>query len=151
MPNDQQIAAIRAALAAIDTAIAQTEAALRRASTPDDILGLTSALVDLRAERARLQFQLANLEAASVEVQPLGATTKAAEITKLEKKLTAAVTDRAVVVAALKFATDVTKDAKTVRMIGDTTDRPKLPPKRLNVGDFSDRPKLPRGGLKGRK
>lgn len=150
MPNEQQIAAIRAALAAIDTAIAQTEAALTRASTQDDILSLTSALVDLRAERARLQFQLANLEAAVVEVQPLGAAASPAEMTKLEKKLTAAVTDRTVVVAALKFATDVTKDAKTVRMIGENPDRPKLPPRRT-VGDRSDLPKLSKPGLKGRK
>lgn len=66
MSNDQQITAIKNALAAIDTSIAQTEAALRTASNPDDIRSLTSTLVDLRSERSRLQAQLDNLESAQI-------------------------------------------------------------------------------------
>jgi len=137
MTKDAQIAAIKAALAAIDAAIAQTEAALRTAATPGDVLSLTSALVDLRAERARLQFQLDNLEAAAVEVAPLGAaetrarvaaaarSTPAREVKALENKLTAAITDRAVVAATIKFATDVKRLAKQVRMMGEPPPRPK--------------------------
>jgi 16S rRNA G1207 methylase RsmC len=68
---DQQIAAIRAALAAVEAAIAQTQAALAMAGTPQDMAALRAVLVDLKAERAKLQFQLANLEAAAVVVQPL--------------------------------------------------------------------------------
>jgi len=151
MGNEQQIAAVKAALAAIESAIAQTEGALRSAATHDDVLALTSALVDLRAERVRLQFQLANLEAAAVVVQPLadaapaGAARSMAprsvrrgaarsrsaardrKLKTLEKQLTTAVTDRTVVVATLNFATDVTKMAKTLRMIGDDVEGPKIP------------------------
>jgi hypothetical protein len=120
MTVDEQIAAIRAALAAIETAIAQTEAALRMAATPDDVMGLTAALVDLRAERARLQFQLANLDAAAVTVAPLGAA-PSAKVQTLEKQLNAAVIDRSVVEATLKHATGVVRLAKNVRMIGNDT------------------------------
>ena len=140
--NTEQIAAVRAALAAIESAIAQTEAALRMAATPDDVLALTSTLIDLRAERVRLQLQLTNLEAAAIVVQPLarealesvggtpaaarrGPATRAREMRSLEKQLKTAVTDRTVVAATLTFATDVMRMAKTVRMIGDDTAPPK--------------------------
>lgn len=150
MGNEQQIAVVKAALAAIESAIAQTEGALRSAATHDDVLALTSALVDLRAERVRLQFQLANLEAAAVVVQPLADAAPAAarsmaprsvkrtaarsraaaardrKLETLEKQLTTAVTDRTVVVATLNFATDVMKMAKTLRMIGDDVEGPKI-------------------------
>jgi hypothetical protein len=131
---DQQIAAVKAALAAIESAIAQTEGALHTASTPQDVFALTAALVDLRAERARLQLQLANLEAAAVVVEPLGgaaaigaparasrgiAPGRKAQMKTLEKQLTTAVTDRSVAVATLAFATDVIDKARSVRMIGD--------------------------------
>jgi type II secretory pathway component PulJ len=131
MTVEEQIAAIRAALAAIETAIAQAEAALRMAATPDDVMGLTAVLVDLRSERARLQFQLANLEAAAVGVAPLAAA-KSATTQALEMRLNAAVIDRSVVQATLAHATGVAKLAKNVRMIGDDTTlsvlaRPKKP------------------------
>jgi len=64
---DQQIATLRNALTAIASSIAQTEADLRTASSADDIRSLTSSLVDLRAERSRLQAQLDDLESAQVD------------------------------------------------------------------------------------
>lgn len=137
---DQQIAAVRAALAAIESAIAQTEAALTTAATPQDVVGLRSVLVDLRAERAKLQLQLASLEAAAVEVQPLGGPRRAraasgraapaagaqrmvprkkARMKALEKELTSAVVDRTVAAATLAFAKNVLIKARSVRAIGD--------------------------------
>jgi hypothetical protein len=123
MTIEEQIAAIRAALAAIETAIAQTEAALRMAATPDDVMGLTAALVDLRSERTRLQFQLANLEAAAVVAAPVRSA-PSATVQALEKKLNAAVIDRSVVQATLAHAIGVAKLAKNVRMIGDEKTAP---------------------------
>lgn len=135
MDKDQQIAAIKIGLAAIDSAIVQTEAALRTASNPDDIRSLTSTLVDLRSERSRLQAQLDDLEAAIVEVQPVagapaalasraakGSATKA-DLKVLHKQLDAAITDRSVVDATLKFATGVKERAKRLRMMGDSSAR----------------------------
>jgi hypothetical protein len=145
MTIQEQIAAIRAALTAIESAIAQTEAALRMASTAADVMALTSTLADLRAERARLQFQLANLQAAEVEVTPLAAPVararaaaapraaggpSSAEMKAISKKLTTAVTDRTIVEATLKFATEVKDLAATVRTIGDNPRRPLPKPRK---------------------
>ena len=67
MTNEEQIAALRRELASVETSLAKTETALLTA-TPEDRMALSAVLIDLRAERTRLQFQLANLEAASVVV-----------------------------------------------------------------------------------
>jgi hypothetical protein len=141
MDKDQQIAAIKAGLAALDSAIAQAEAALRTASTPDDIRSLTSTLVDLRSERSRLQAQLDNLEASSVEVQALGINASAPkvaaksavskqEMKALHKQLSGAVTDRSVVDATLKFATGVKQAARRLRSIGESAPNAALAKKR---------------------
>jgi hypothetical protein len=133
MSNDeQQIAAIKTALAAIDSSISQTQSALTSASNPDDIRGLTSTLVDLRSERSRLQAQLDNLEAAGVTVPPVPAealavrtaTPRKASLSKsdldlLHKHLGDAITDRSVVNATLKSARAVVKNAKRLRVFGD--------------------------------
>ena len=130
MDNDPQIAAIKSGLAAVDAAIAQTESSLRGASNLDDIRSLTSALVDLRSERSRLQAQLDNLEAAQVEVQAPD-DTPAAKITKamaakqkkmmaLHQELVETLADRSVVDATLKLAAGVHDRAKSLReLIGD--------------------------------
>jgi len=135
MDKDQQIAAIKSALAAIDSAIAQAEAALRTASNSDDIRSLTSTLVDLRSERSRLQAQLDDLEAAIVQVEPVGGapvtlaarapkgSSKKADLKVLHKQLDAAITDRSVVDATLKFATGVKERAKRLRVMGDSSAR----------------------------
>jgi hypothetical protein len=115
MSNDDQIAAIKSALAAIDSAISQSEAALRTASNPDDIRSLTSNLVDLRSERSRLQSQLDNLEASSTEVQAIGGSN---QMKALGKQLDAAITDRSVVRATLKFSGAVKAQAKRLRILG---------------------------------
>src|SRR5262245_61462858 len=117
-----QIAAVRAALAAVESSIAQTEAALATSTVPQDIAALRSVLVDLKAERAKLQLQLANLEAAAVEGKPLGAPRRATalaargaraagmpaarrtQVKALEKKLKSAVADRTVAKASLVVA-----------------------------------------------
>lgn len=135
---DQQIATVRAALEAVESAITQTEAALATAGA-QDMPALRSVLVDLKAERAKLQFQLASLEAAAVEVQPLGgparvglrAPTGAAdaaplvatarqrtEMKAIEKALKSSVTDRSVALISLKLASDVLKQTNRLLMIG---------------------------------
>jgi hypothetical protein len=131
---DEQIAALRAALAAVEASIAQTTAALATATVPQDIAALRAVLVDLKAERAKLQLQLANLEAAAVEVQPLGAArgramaapvpsrlpaARRAQVTAIEKKLEAAIADRTVARATLAVAKRVMADARRLRTIGD--------------------------------
>lgn len=124
----QQIEAIKTGLAALDSAIAQTEAALRTASNPDDLRSLTSALVDLRSERTRLQAQLDNLEAASVEVQTSALATT---VTPLHKSLEAALLDRSVVSATLAFAQSVHDQAKRLRSAGaESTETLHQKPKR---------------------
>ncbi len=143
MSNDQQIAAIKNALAAIDTSIAQTEAALRSASNPDDIRSLSSTLVDLRSERSRLQAQLDNLESAQVITPAISAEALAvssgtprsvsaakSDLKLLHKQLGNAITDRSVVNATLKVARGVVKNAKRLRMLGDGPTVPSLRPKR---------------------
>jgi hypothetical protein len=71
--------------------------------------------VDLRSERARLQAQLDNLEAASVEVQT---TALATVVVPLHKSLDAALLDRSVVKATLAFAKSVHSQAKRLRTVG---------------------------------
>jgi hypothetical protein len=152
---DQQIAAVRAALAATESAIAQTEAALNNSTVPQDRTALRSVLVDLKAERARLQFQLANLEAAAVEVEPLGGPRRAAlgvrrsagtggrrlsatrrtQVKSLEKAMKLAVTDRTVAKATLAFATKVMTDARRLRRsIGDDEDPAPIKAARRRTG-----------------
>ena len=127
MGKQQQIDAIKIGLAALDTAIAQTEAALRTSTIPDDTRSLTSTLVDLRSERSRLQAQLDNLEAANVEVQ---APARAAAIAPLQKSLDAALVNRSVVKATLAFAKSVHGQAKQLRSIGDNPTQPPVPVRR---------------------
>ena len=146
---DQQIAAVRAALAATESAIAQTEAALATATHPQDVVALRSVLVDLRAERAKLKLQLASLEAAAVEVEPLGgpptesakaggAGTRALEMApgqtarmkKLAGDLTSAVTDRTVSKATLAHARTVLAKASTVRGIANGDEPAPIKPAR---------------------
>src|SRR4051794_27135941 len=98
MGNAEQIAAIKSGLAALDMAIVQAEGAIRLAATADDIRSLTSTLVGLRSERSRLQAQLDNLEAASVEVQ---LAMPATALTKVHASLDAALVDRSIVTATL--------------------------------------------------
>jgi hypothetical protein len=121
MTKQEQVDAIKAGLAALDSAIAQTDAALRTASNPDDVRSLTSTLVDLRSERSRLQTQLDNLEAALVEVAP---PARANAIAPLQERLTASLTDRTVVAATLTLAKSVHEQARELRSIGDEP-RPK--------------------------
>ncbi len=137
---DQQIAAVRAALAAVESAITQTEAALNASTVPQDIVALRSVLVDLKAERTKLKLQLANLEAAAVEVQPLGGPRRArvaaagpgrrtgvgrmpaarrTQMKALEKELKSAVADRSVAKAAITLASKVMTSARRLRAMGD--------------------------------
>jgi len=114
-----QIDAIKAGLAALDTAISQTQAALAAATRIDDIRALTSRLVDLRSERSRLQTMLNNLEAAGVEVAGMreGLTTavSAEQLRGAHQKLVAVHEDRTMVKAALGFSGNVLKHATDMR------------------------------------
>jgi hypothetical protein len=124
MDLQQQIAAIKSALGALDVAVAHAESALRGASDIDDIRSLTSALVDLRSERARLQAQLDNLEAAKVEAlgpdkapAPKPDDPRDKKVETLQKQLEGTLEDRTVVNATLKLAAGVHKRAKTLRKL----------------------------------
>src|SRR5436309_15793143 len=101
MDTQDRIDAIKSGLAALDTAIGQTEAALRLAATPDDVRSLTSTLVGLRSERSRLQAQLDALEAANVIVEAPGPAAQVA----------------------------VQEDAKTLRMNRDDPTQPTVKPR----------------------
>lgn len=145
---DQQIAALRVALAATEASIASTQAALNNAIVPQDIAALRSMLVDLKNERTRLQFQLANLEAAAVEVapaaapavgaravMPLGAASarrsaaSRAKTRAATRELKATLADRTVAEATLKLAEQVLASARKLRdepgVPGAGTSRPK--------------------------
>jgi hypothetical protein len=135
MDRQERIDAIKTGLAALDTAIAQTESALRAASNPDDIRSLTATLVGLRSERSRLQAQLDELEASAVDVAAPGAT--AAAISASLESLDAAITDRSVVKATIEFANRVHDDAKTLRMSGDDPTRPRLKPGAISGNDLA--------------
>jgi predicted nucleic acid-binding Zn-ribbon protein len=110
MSRQEQIVAIKAALAALNSAIAQTEAALRTAANPDDVRSLNARLVDLRSERSRLQDQLDNLEAAGVKVQAPGFA-----IAPMKNALDKSLEDRSVVRATLAFGKAVHGHAKKLR------------------------------------
>ena len=102
MNRQQRIDAIRKALAAVESAIIQTEGALKMASTSSDVLRLTSQLADLKAQRQSLQFQLANLEAADGEIAPISEES-AAKLQALSAEMDNAILDRTVVSATIDF------------------------------------------------
>jgi hypothetical protein len=158
--------AIRAALAAIDTAIAQAEAALRTAD-PDRTTSLTAMLVELRAQRTQLQFALINEEAAAVVVAPVApppagmagiaaaaaapraaaaaplSGTDKSRLKKLRGELTGAATDQAVADVALKFATLVRDLSNTVLLVGTNVQLPRRKPiaRKRAIGNNPTRPK----------
>ena len=136
---DQQIAALRAALTATEASIASTQSALNNATVPQDIAALRAMLVDLKNERTRLQFQLANLEAAAVEVSPLAAPASVARgmmpsgaapgrrsaasranTRAVARELKATLADRTVVEATLKLAERVLASARQLRELPES-------------------------------
>lgn len=70
--QQEQIDSLKQAIAELDANIAQRTAMLRQATSPEDRRAIQASIATLEAERARLQAQLNDLEAAQVEVQPLG-------------------------------------------------------------------------------
>jgi hypothetical protein len=145
--DTEEIAATKAALVAIDTAIAQAEDSLRTAD-PDRTASLTSMLVDLRAERTRLQFALINADSAAAVVAPVaavmampvgmagGAARKTARkpaprsaaskaaLKSLHTRLKAAAADQKVADAALAFGKQV-RDLARALMVSDNPTKPK--------------------------
>jgi predicted nucleic acid-binding Zn-ribbon protein len=113
MTRQQRIDALKKTLAAVEAALAQTNMALRMASDPNDILQLTSQLADLKAERQKLQFQLANLEGAGDELAALSQETSA-RVRALENDMNKAILDRTTVTAAINATSAVL--AKVVEM-----------------------------------
>jgi hypothetical protein len=67
MANEQDIAALEAALATVEQGIQQVEALLATPAGAGDS-GLRATLADLQEQRAAIRFRLANLRAASVVV-----------------------------------------------------------------------------------
>src|SRR5438270_4005483 len=117
----EQIEAIKAGLAALDTAISQTQAALATATNIEDTRALTVRLVDLRSERSRLQTMLNNLEAAGVEVAGMPAAATAAvpkeRFRSVHQRLATVHEDRTLVKASMGFSGDVLKDATAMRKL----------------------------------
>jgi hypothetical protein len=135
MDTQQQIAGLKEALAALDAAIAQTQATLALATTQQDIASLQSSLVELRSERARTQSLLDSLESSAVVVAALAASPltvgpatamiaaprarggmSAGEMRTLRKDLKTAHAAAPLVKATLGFAGDVTRIARDLRM-----------------------------------
>jgi predicted nucleic acid-binding Zn-ribbon protein len=70
--EQEQIASLKQAIEDIDANIAQRTAMLSQAATPEERRAIQASIASLQAERARLEAQLNDLEAADVEVKPLG-------------------------------------------------------------------------------
>lgn len=103
MNRKERIAALGKALAAVESAIIQTENALKVAFTIEDVLSLTSQLADLKAQRQSIQFQLANLEAAESEVTAISPE-GVAKLKELSGEMDKAILNRAAVAATIDFA-----------------------------------------------
>lgn len=117
MTIEQQIAAITAALTAVEHAIAQTESALNLAMTLPDIARLNQELVTLKARRTQLQFELINLQASLTGVMPLGmavarapsklTATQGKQARSIGKALMKSSEDRRMVEASLAHSAEV--------------------------------------------
>ena len=154
MPIEQQIAAIKAAIAALDSAIVQTEAALLTAPAGDKP-SLRAGLVDLRAKRTALQFQLDHLEAAAVVVPPLaaarsigaargvGRTTSGRTTASAASLRVASAAERVLTkklnLATLKFAADVEAISKGLAIKPGDLARMRSG-RTLTIGDDTTRP-----------
>jgi predicted nucleic acid-binding Zn-ribbon protein len=127
MTVEQRIAAITAALTAVEHAIAQTEAALDLAMTLNDIARLNDELVTLKAKRTQLQFELINLQAAQTGIAPIGleAATGPATLTAtqrksaraLARKLATSSKDRRMIEASLSHSADVLEQVSTLQRL----------------------------------
>jgi hypothetical protein len=116
MTTQEQIDAIKAGLAAIETAIARAQAALSEATTVDEVARLNNLIVNLKAKRTELQLQLLNLQSAAVAVaapraaQPRAFTAKESiQGRALTRGLNQAAANQKFVAAALKHATGVSR------------------------------------------
>ena len=127
MTVEQRIAAITAALAALEHAIAQTEAALNLAMTLNDIARLNQELVTLKAKRTQLQFELINLQAAQTGIAPMGAAVanervkltgaQSKDARALVRKLTKSTDDRRMIEASLLHSSDVLAQISSLQML----------------------------------
>jgi hypothetical protein len=134
LDKQQQIDKIKTTLAAVDNAIAQTQAALQSpATSAGDILALRSTLIDLQAQRSQLATDLINLQASQTEVEGLVAAAgrsasvsssesftqmtseQATEIDSVHRQLEASIVDRSVIQATLDHATAVSDNASRLR------------------------------------
>lgn len=136
MNVQEQIDHVKAALAAVNSAIAQTQAALLNASTVEDMQALQNTLIDLQAERSQLETNLIDLQAAQTEVEPLNSASMQAssaaplnlsqrqitEVHKLRDSLKTSVVARGVTEATLTHATKVAEDAAKLRTILKSAD-----------------------------
>jgi chromosome segregation ATPase len=121
MNKQQQIEQLKTALAAIDNAISQTQAALASSSTTaDDVRSLRATLIDLQTQRSQVQTDLINLQASDTEVEPLAAAPPAAAVAETEglhKQLDASITDRTAVAATIQHAATVRDNASRLRAV----------------------------------
>jgi chromosome segregation ATPase len=114
MTRTERIETLKKALAALEAAIAQTEAALRMAANPNDILRLTSQVADLKAQRQSLRFQLANLEAAEGEIMALSPESTE-RLKVLAGDMDKAILDRTVAAATIDTVNDLLGKVSEIR------------------------------------
>ena len=127
MDTQQAIDQIKTALAAIDNAIAQTQAALQSPSTSaDDVRALRATLIDLQTQRSQLSTELINLEASqqsatgtstdseSVTTRKLSLA-KTKELRSIKTTLDDSIVDRGVVQATLTHGTGVLTTVKRLK------------------------------------
>jgi hypothetical protein len=135
MTVEQRIAAINAALNAIEHSIARIEAALRLAMTLADIARLNQELVTLKAQRTRLQFELINLQASQTTIAPIGAAAAAGggpapppavpkmtsaqnkNAREVAKQLAKSADDRRMIEASLMHSTDVLQQVASLQTL----------------------------------
>jgi septal ring factor EnvC (AmiA/AmiB activator) len=119
MSKQEQIANLKTTIAAVDSAIADTQAALQSPSTTaDDIRALRATLIDLQAQRSGLMADLINLQASTTEVEAMPLTAaQAAEADSLHGDLHAAVADRSIVAATIARASAVGDKANKMRSL----------------------------------
>lgn len=127
MTVEQQMAAITAALTAVEHAIAQTEAALNLAMTLADIARLNQEVVTLKAKRTQLQFELINLQASQTGIVPLGmaaakapsklTATQGKQARSIGKALMKSSEDRRMVEASLAHSADVLTQVSSLQAL----------------------------------
>lgn len=114
MNTQQRIQALQDAIGKINAAIARVNTALANSINPAEIANLQARRTDLDDELQSLQFQLANLQAATGAVQPISPAA-AARVQQLSAELARLIVNGATVTSTLDFANAVLAKASEIR------------------------------------